>query len=291
MTDPQVWISILEQGCFYGLIGLAYLLGLEGTGFFNFAVGSYALVAALMTSWLVSEHGYGVWPALILAVLVAMALAALTELAVVRTIEAKFQHGELPSLVAVAALLFAISQVAGMVFGRVTMPGEPFYSFTPIAVGSAYLTPAVVGVVGVAVVAFAGVSITARTTAFGRALRAVGDNKEASRILGLPVGRVRLIAFAVSGLVAALAGIAYSSQAGVSWDVGLQWALLGFLALVVGGAGSWFGPLVGGILLGFVQEIIELYAGGQDVDYAMLGIALVFFAFWPKGLTSRAVRA
>jgi branched-chain amino acid transport system permease protein len=119
----------------------------------------------------------------------------------------------------------------------------------------------------------------------------VGDSTSAATLLGLPVGRVRLIAFVVSGVLAAVAGLLFSTKAGVNSLSGLNWAVSGFLALVIGGTGSVTAPLFGGLLLGLVEVFVPYYFGGQSQVYGMLVVALIFFAVKPEGLFVRRVRA
>lgn len=281
---------MIELTCFFGLLGLAYLVVLEGSGFFNLAIGPYAMMGALSVSGLVINQGLTLWLALVIGLVVVLLLAGSTELLVVRPIERRSGGAEFPALVAVAALVFGISQGAGLVFGRLPLPGQQVVSFPAIDLAGAFVSASLVLIVGFAIVAFGGLTLLARTTAFGRALRAAGDNREAARILGLRVDRIRLLAFIVSGGIACGAGIAFASKGGVSYDVGLHWALLGFLALVIGGTGSWLAPLLGGFILSITQVIVPFFIGGEFADYAVLLFALIFFGFRPQGLYVRKVR-
>lgn len=290
MTDIQLWLSAAEVGCFFGLIALSYLLILEGAGFFNFALGPYAMVAGLCTSWLVIEKELSLWPAVAVAVLVVVALAAATELLVVRPIEARSGGSELSALVAVAAILFAVEQGAGFVFGRRQLPGQLLVEFDAVEVGDAFLQPSAALLLGVTVVVFVAVAAWLRLGGTGRLLRAIGDNKDAAAVLGLPVSRARLTAFVLGGLVAAVAGLLYAPKAGVGFETGLSWTLSGFLALVVGGTGTVWAPLVGGLLLGGVEVFVPYYLGSAAPNYVILGVALVFFAFRPEGMFSRRIR-
>jgi branched-chain amino acid transport system permease protein len=290
VTDVQLWLSAAEVGCFFGLLALAYLLILEGAGFFNFALGPYAMVAGLATTWLVVEKELSLWPAVAVAVLIVVALAAATELLVVRPIEARTGGNELSALVAVAAILFAIEQGAGFVFGRRQMPGQLLVRFDPLEVGDAFLQPSAAVLLAVTVVVFVAVAAWLRVGGTGRLLRAIGDNKEAAAVLGLPVSRARLTAFVLGGLVAAAAGLLYAPKAGVGFETGLSWTLSGFLALVVGGTGTVWAPLVGGLLVGGVEVFVPYYLGSAAPNYVILGIALVFFAFRPEGMFTRRIR-
>jgi branched-chain amino acid transport system permease protein len=291
MTDLQLWLSAVEMGCFFGMLALAYYLVHIGAGFFNFAIGPYAMMGGLCTSWLVVNYDLGVWAAAGIGVLVTLVLAAATELGVVRPVQSRSGGGELPALVAVAAVLFAIQQFAGYLFGYPTLPGQSLATFGAVTVGGTTIQPSSLLLMVVALLAFAVTAVWIRFTRSGRLLRAVGDSKQAAALLGLPVKRIRFTAFLLAGLVAAVAGILFAPKAGVNSLSGLSWTLSGFLAVVVGGTGSVWAPLFGGMLLGLVEVFLPYYFGGQSHVYGMLLIALLFFAFKPQGLFVRAVRA
>jgi len=290
MNDPQLWISALQLGCFFGLLALSYWVVLSGTGFFNFAVGPYAMVGGLCTSWLVIDKEFELWSAVVIALVAAMALAAVTELVVVRPVQRRSGRNQLPALVAVTAVLFAVEQLAGVIFGYTTLPGEELFSFQSIQIGSAELLPDALELIVVTVVVFVAMAVWVRVTRTGRLLRAVGDSREAAALLGLSVNRIRIIAFVLSGLLAGIAGLLFAPKAGVNSSAGLQWALDGFLALVIGGTATVWAPLVGGLILGVLQVFVPYYLGGPWLAYSLVILAIVFFAFRPQGLFMRTIR-
>ncbi len=292
MGNLQLWVSVVNDGAFFGLIALSYYLTLVGAQFFNFAIGPYAMVAGMAASWLVISHSYSLWLAVALALLSCMALGALTEVLVVRPVQRRSLAGELPALVAVAAVLFAIQQGAGIVFGLQGLPGQAVLPTGLFHLGSATVEPSTGTLVIATVLTTAAVAAWVRFTRTGRMLRAVGDSNSAARLLGFPVGRIRLVAFVVGGLVAGIAGLFFAATngSGVNFQIGLTWTLDGFLALVIGGTGSIIAPLVGGFLLAMAQVFVPYYFGGRTVSYFLLGIAVVFFAFRPQGIFAQRVR-
>lgn len=290
MTDPQLWLSVFEIGSFFGLIALAYQLTLIGAGFFNFAIGPYAMAAALGASWLTIEMKMPVALSLVLGLVIAIAASALTELLVVRQVQKRSGRGELPALVAVTAVLFIVQQGAGAIFGRPALPGQVLVSFGPWQFGDVYLSGTALALIVATALIFIAVSLWMKYSRTGRLLRAVGDNRSAAALLGLPVGRIRLIAFVLAGLIAGAAGLLYAPKTGVAFTSGLSWTLVGFLALVIGGTGRTWAPLVGGLLLGAIQVFAPFYFGSMGPTTMVLLIALLFFAFRPQGLFSTKVR-
>lgn len=290
MEIPQLWVSAAQLGCFSALLALAYYLVLTGAGFFNFAIGAYAMVGGLCAAWLVEDHGISVWPAFSITVAATITLAAATELVIVRPVQRRSYGNELPALIAVAAVLFTIQQAAGYIFGYTTLPGQRLVNSAPVTIGSTFLEPDTIILYGLTIVIFVGTAIWIRSSNSGRLLRAVGDSRDAATTLGFPVGQTRLVAFCLSGMLAAVSGFLFAENAGVNSLSGLDWALSGFLALVIGGSGSVVGPLAGGLILGTLQVFIPYYLGGAALSYTLLLLALVFFAFRPQGLFARRVR-
>lgn len=290
MSNIQLWVSALEIGSFFALMGLGFLLIRLGTNFFNFALGAYAMVAALSTTWLVRDVGMSLWLAICISVIAAVLLSVVTELGLVRIVQVRSPHEELPALISVAALMFFISQLAGNVFGRAPAPGQQIIKVDPIRIGTAIITPTAALLLGVTALCFIAATLWMRYASMGRLLRAVGDNREAATTLGLPVGRIRLVAFILGGLVAGIAGILFASKSGVAFSSALDWTLLGFLSLVIGGTGRAWAPLVGGLLLGFVQVFTPYYLPHISPMIGIFLLALVFFSFKPEGLFVRKVR-
>lgn len=288
--SPQLLLSIVEVGCFFALIALSFLLVLHGAAVFNFAIGPYAMTAGLGASWLVTQMNFPVLLAGLIGLLVAGVLAALTDVAIIRPIESRLGGSELPALVAVAATLFFIEQLAGTIFGRGDFPGQPLVTFDPVMAGGVSVGAPQLLLIGATFTVFVLVAWWLHKTRLGRMLRAVGDNAKAATLLGLPVSRVRGIAFVLSGLIAGLAGLLFAYKSGVNFTSGLQWTLWGFLALVIGGTGSVWAPLLGGILLASVQILTPYFFGSASADYAILLVALLFFALRPSGLITRKVR-
>jgi branched-chain amino acid transport system permease protein len=287
----QVWVSVAQIGCFFALLALGYFVVLNGAGFFNFALGPYTMFSALMASWLVFVQAWSLWVAIAAGVAATVVLAVLTELLVVRPVERRAGGEELPALIAVVAVLFAIAQLAGTLFGRRPLPGRPWLVLdNPLQVGSAYVDGQTLVTVAVTVAVFAVLAAWLRYSAYGKMLRAVGDNQGAARSLGLPVGRVRLVAFAISGLIAGIAGPLFAPKAGVGFESGLSYSLFGFIALVIGGTGSPWAPLAGGVALAALQIVSSFYLGAAWLNYATLVAAVVFFAIRPEGIFARRVR-
>lgn len=290
MVATQLLVSFIVLGSFFGLIGLSYYLILEGTAFFNFAIGPYAMFSGVGAAWLATTHDVPLWLCILAGICCTAAVSVLTEILVVRNIERRSDGVELQALVAVVAVLFVVEQFSGTVFGRDVLTLDPWIGGN-LPLGSAVqISYQQLIVVLASVSVFAVVSLWLAKTRSGGLLRAVGSSPEAARKLGFPVKRIRLIAFAAAGAIAGLAGPLFAPQAGVSFTSGLSWAISGFLALVIGGTGRVWGPLVGALLLALCQVMVPYYLGSSSRDYVTFIIAAVFFILRPQGIFVRRVR-
>ncbi|MGW0180545.1 branched-chain amino acid ABC transporter permease [Nocardia sp. NPDC003345] len=290
MTDPQLWLAGAEIGCFFALVALSIYLVVVGASFFNFAAGPYAMVAALLTGYTAAHWGVPILAGAVLGIAAAVAISLVTEIVVVRPVQRRSGGAELPALVAVTATLFAIQQLAGTVFGRTPVSVDNLLPLPDFRVGPLSVQGTTATVILVTAVVLPAVILWLRRTTTGQLLRAVGDNHEAARMIGVNVNRVRLWAFGLSGAIAGLAGVVFAAKSGAYFTSGLSWTLTGFLALVVGGTGKPWAPLVGGLALGWIQVFGSFYFGATGSSIAVFLVALVFFALRPEGLFQRKVR-
>lgn len=285
----QLWISVIELSCFAGLIALGFFLVLRGADVFMFALGPLAMFGSMFGSYMVSRNGWPVALAIVVGIVIAAGLSVISEILVVRPIHRRTGGEENPSIVAIVAVLFLLEQLAGTLFGRRPLPGAALWRAS-FSVGGAVVTGQTVLLLVICLLAFAGVAWWLRGSATGRMLRAVGDNERAALTLGVPVEKVRLIAFAGAGMLAGIAGALFATKGGVTFTSGLQWTLVGFLAVIVGGLGSVWAPLVGAVIVALVQTWTVYQFGQAMEDYVTFAVAFLFFALRPKGIFQTKVR-
>lgn len=290
MSDPQLWLAGAEIGCFFALVALSIYLVVVGASFFNFAAGPYAMAAGLLAGYASAQWGVPIIAGAALGVTAAVGISLVTEVVVVRPVQRRSGGAELPALVAVTATLFAIQQLAGTIFGRTPVSVANLLPLPDFHLGPVSVQGTTATIILVTVAVLVATVLWLRATTTGRLLRAVGDNHDAARMIGVNVTRVRLWAFGLSGAIAGIAGVVFAAKSGAQFTSGLSWTLTGFLALVVGGTGKPWAPLVGGLALGWVQVFGSFYFGATGSSIAIFLVALVFFAFRPEGLFQRKVR-
>jgi branched-chain amino acid transport system permease protein len=251
----QNLINAISLGSLYALIALGMALIFGIMRLVNFAhgelltVGGYFLVLAAGPPW----------PVLLLASLVVVAVFALGMERVAFRPVRKADPATL--LVTSFAVSFFIQNLAMLVFGplpRTTTVSQALIKSWSIGDISVARRDALTVVATAALLAGLGIFLT--RTRLGVQMRAAAEDFSMARLLGVRVNKVIATAFAISGMVAAVAAFVLVSQTGtVSPTMGLQPVLVGFVAMVLGGMGSLRGAVLGGFVLGFVTVALQSY--------------------------------
>jgi len=286
VTEFSVIWEGLVSGALYGLIGLAYLLILQATRTYNFAVGSFVGFAGVAYATWGQALPFGVAAGLVL--LVSVALATVTDLAVTRPIQGR-ETGHFGVVLGLTAAFFVIIQVTRQIFSARAVLGGPIVDGAVLVGGTTFTLHSLL-TVAVAVALTGAVELWQNYGRRGRLLSAVGDNWDAAVLLCLPVGGIRYLAVGLGGVVCALAGMLLAGASPLSFHSGFGLALTGFLALVVGGAASTWGPLLGGSVIGLTETVGARVIGASIREYLLLLVILIVFRLRPHGLLAKVVR-
>jgi branched-chain amino acid transport system permease protein len=285
----RVLLAGVETGAFYGLVALGYFLFLRATAAVNFAMGAYVMFAGMTSAYLVVEQGVPQPVGVLIALLAAVLLSWLAEDGILRPMLARTRE-EFGPVMAVVAFMFVIEQAAGLIYGRTPVRGEELVSAT-IPIGDGWIEAHDLVALAGTLLIFAVAASWLKHGRYGRMLRAVGDNAEAAKALGLPVRRIRLSAIIATGLVCGAAGVFVAPQTALTYQSHLSFAILGFLALVLGGTATAWAPLAGGLLLAMIETVSARAIGGAFRDYVLLVLVMLVFSLRPEGLFTIHVRA
>ncbi len=287
----EVAAAGLLQGVMYSLVALGFVLIFKASGIFNFAQGSLVLFAALTMVGLMefAERELGIelhWTiSFLLTVGVMIAVAIAIERLVLRPL---VNQPQIILFMATIGIFYFMDGFGQTLWGsdvKVLDVGMPIAAAVePLGVRmNVYdLIAAGVGAVLVAVLA-----VFFQYTRIGRALRAVADDHQAALSVGIPLKTIWTIVWSVAGVVALVAGIMWGGKAGVQFSL----ALIAFKALpvlILGGFTSIPGAIVGGLIIGYGEQVAEnfvgLAIGGAIQDWFAYMLALVFLLFRPQGL-------
>jgi len=277
-------------------IGLAITFGVMGV--INMAhgemimIGAYAtyMVQELFRAWLPpSLFGWYVPAALPVAFVVAGAFGIAIEQAVIRWLYSR----PLETLLATWGVSLILQQLVRSVFGapnkEVANPGW-MTGGTEIA-GGFLATYNRIYIIVFCFLFLVGIAALLHRTAFGLHMRAVTQNRDMARAMGIPTGRIDALTFGLGSGIAGVAGVALSQIGNVSPNLGQIYIVDSFLVVVFGGVGNLWGTLVGAMTLGIVNKFLEPVAGAVLGKVVVLVAIILFIQKRPRGLFALKGRA
>jgi branched-chain amino acid transport system permease protein len=284
----EVLIGGLLAGVMYSLVALGFVLIYKASGVFNFAQGAMVFFAALTFVGLQEKFHLPFWGAFALALVAMIVLGTLIERIVLRPL---VNQPQISLFMATIGLSFFIEGLAQLIWGTnvrrldLGITDEPIAAVLQhfdMAISSFDLIAAVVAGVLVTVLA-----VFFQVTRVGRALRAVADDHQAALAVGIPLKQIWAIVWSVAGFVALVAGLMWGARNGVQYALTFV-ALKALPVLILGGFESVPGAIVGGLIIGALEKLAEVYlgphiGGGIEGWFAYV-MALLFLLVRPEGL-------
>ncbi|WP_371830521.1 branched-chain amino acid ABC transporter permease [Candidatus Entotheonella palauensis] len=267
----------------YSMVALGFVLIFKASGVFNFAQGIMVLFAALTLVGLM-ERGVPLWLALLLTVAVMVMLAYAIERVMLRKL---VNQDPFTLLMATIGLNFFLEGTGEMVWGSNVKRLDVGIPDDSIEVAGMLLNQFELFAAVIAAVLVTLLAVLSQKTKIGRALRAVADDHQAATAVGIPLKTIWVTVWAVSGIVALVAGIMWGAKSGVQFSLSLI-ALKALPVLILGGLTSIPGAIVGGLIIGVGEKVGEVYwgpaIGGAIENWFAYVLAMVFLMFRPHGL-------
>jgi branched-chain amino acid transport system permease protein len=276
----------LSAGMIYAAIALSLVLIWRGTGVLNYAQGAMAM----FTSFIALEVIYvsqSYWLGFLVALAAGLVIGGIVERVVIRPVTGK---PPLNAVIVTIGLLILIEGLAGLLYGSNNRSFPPAFSINGLSIGSVALgiTRNDIFTGAAVLLAAAVLAVTFRYTSIGLRLRATAFNARVARLLGVRVGRMLTLGWALAGLLGALAGLLVSPATFLNPNSMDTIFVLGFTAAVIGGLESPAGAVVGGLVLGVVLSYAGGYLGSEVVNLFGLAALLLVLMFRPSGLFSSA---
>jgi branched-chain amino acid transport system permease protein len=271
-------------GMIYAAIALSLVLIWRGTRVLNYSQGGMAMFTTYV-AWVVISHTGNYWAGFVVALASGLVLGAILERAVVRPTVGK---SPLNSVIVTIGLLIFLEGLAGIIYGGQYRSFPAAYSVKGLMIGSVALgiSPSDLFTAVAVLAAALALALVFRYTSVGLRLRATAFSPSVARLLGIRIGRVLTLGWALAGLFGALAGVLVTPSTFLYPNSMDSIFVLGFTAAVIGGLDSPVGAVTGGVLLGVVLSYAGGYLGSDLVlVYGLVVLALVLM-IRPNGLFS-----
>lgn len=288
MTDlAQTLAGGLIVGCVYALIALGMSLIFSISRVINLAQGAFVVLAALTAVSI--DKAFHLNPIVLMVVTAAIfgVVLAAVDLVVVRP--AARRAGPDRMLLVTVGLLQAIGGLLLVVWGNLPYTMRPFSATKTVSVLGVQLATQYFWIIGVLLLSVLALWFLLQRTGLGLTMRATAQDPKAASLMGVDVDAVRLVAFSLAGVMAALAGTTIVPLTFLQYDTVVPYAVNGFIAAVIGGLGSSSGAVAGGLLLGVLEGVFSRYTPASTAEVLSIGILLLLLLVRPAGLRGRVV--
>ncbi len=274
-------------GLMYALIALGFVLIYKATDAINFAQGEFVMFAGFLAAGAAEIAGFPFWASALIAIAGMIALGFGLERVVLRPMIGRPVIAVVMATIGLAAVLRG---TATMAFGAGTRVIDMPIGDEPFLLGPVMLPPIQLVGASVSLVFLAGFTWFFLKSRTGIAMRAVADSQQVSMAVGINVRRYFALAWAMAGVVSALGGVVW----GAMLSVDNQLALVGlkvFPVVILGGLDSVIGAVVGGLIVGIVENMaagyLDPYVGGGTKDFAPYVLMILVLMIRPEGIFGR----
>ena len=274
-------------GLMYALIALGFVLIYKATDAINFAQGEFVMFAAFIAAGAAGLAGLSFWVSALLAVAGMVVLGFGLERVVLRPLIGRPIISVIMATIGLQAVLRGFATLA---FGAGTRAIVMPISDLPISLGPVTVPPVQVVGAGVSLVFLAGFTWFFLKSRVGVAMRAVADSQQVAMAMGINVQRYFALAWAMAGVVSALGGIVWGAMLGVDNQLALV-GLKVFPVVILGGLDSIIGAVVGGLIVGVVENLaagyLDPYVGGGTKDFVPYVLMIAVLMIRPEGIFGR----
>jgi branched-chain amino acid transport system permease protein len=276
----------IANGAIYAAVALSLVLIWRATRILNFAQAGMLMFTTFL-AWTVVDSGASYWVGFVVALASGLVLGAVVERVIVRPVEGA---PALNAVIVTVGLLVALQAVAGMLWGGTPKSFPPAFSIRGYEIGGRavlfspfdlFTVLVVAGLMLVMVVLFT-------RTSLGLRMRASAFAPEVARLVGVRVGSMFTVGWALASMAGSLGGVLVAPSVFVSPNAFDAVLVFGFTAAVIGGLESPLGALVGGVVLGLALSYVSGYWGAELVTLGALVILVAVLMVRPSGLFSHA---
>ncbi|MEO1457545.1 MAG: branched-chain amino acid ABC transporter permease [Pseudomonadota bacterium] len=283
----EVVVAGLLAGTMYSLVALGFVLIYKASSTFNFAQGAMVFFAVLAFVGFM-ELGLPFVLAFFVTILLMVGVGYATERLVLEPLMNQSEDTLLMATIGLGFVLEGLAQAAwGVEVRRLDLgigdfPIPWIIDSTGLFISALDLTAGLV-----AALMIIGLALLFKYTKMGLGLRAVADDPGAASSIGIPLPSIMLMVWSAAGVVALVAGMMWGARAGVQFAL-VDLALKALPVLIIGGFSSIPGAIVGGLIIGVSEKVLEVYVGpffGGGIEvWAPFVLAIVFLLFRPEGL-------
>ena len=274
--------SGLATGGIYASVALALVMIYQATHHVNFAQGELAMFSTYI-AWSLLQGGLPYWAAFFLTVAIAFVLGVVIERVIVRPVE---DAPILSVVIVFIGLLVIVNSLAGWIFSYTIKPFPSPFPAEPLF-GNRYISSHELGSIAITLVVLALLFVFFRFTPLGLAMRAAAQNPISSRLVGIRVGWMLALGWGLAGAIGAIAGIMVAPTVFLEPNMMSGILLYAFAAALLGGIDSPGGAVLGGFIVGVLENVVGSLLGTEIKLTVALVLIVGVLVVRPSGLFGR----
>ena len=280
-------INGISLGSVYAIIALGYTMVYGIAKMLNFAHGDVIMIGSYVVFVTVSTMGFPPLAGILVAVL-ACTLLGMT----IERIAYKPLRGASPLAVLITAIgvSYLLQNLALLIYGSEQKAFPVLFTIPSVELGGMYIDGITIATMAVTAIIMVGLSLFINRTRMGKAMRAVSEDKEAAELMGISVNRTITVTFAIGSALAGVAAIFYgAAYTYIRPTTGAMPGIKAFTAAVFGGIGSIPGAMLGGVLLGVIEQLSKTYISTLWADAIVFGVLVAVLVVKPTGLLGKRI--
>jgi branched-chain amino acid transport system permease protein len=283
---PQLIVSGIAAGCLYALVAIGLVLIYKATDIVNFAQGESVTVGAYMGWLMVTELQMPYLPAMVMVLIGSALVGMLVERVAYRPL---IKSPPFTVILATLAIGLLITNMIRLVFQDTprTIPGV--LSTEPLEFGGVLITPERLGIMVTVVIVVALLMLFFRYSKLGKAMRATAQSQEAASLMGISVPSIFSKTWALGSALGGIAGMLIAPLVGINTELGGV-LIPGFVAAIVGGFTSIPGAIVGGLLVGVLENLGGVFVSSSFKRVTSFIILIAVLMIRPAGLFGKPPR-
>lgn len=284
---PQLILNSIIAGAIYTLVALGFNLIYGATKFFNLAHSIMAAIGGYAVFYFAKILGLDIYVAIILGV----ALAGLVGFGLDKFIYLPLRRRKASNMVLLVASLGAMTALQAVIAilfsSQFKTLSQNIGTQKLITILGGVITQTQLIILLSAALVMAGLVTLLYKTQFGKAVRAISDDEEVARIIGINTNKIIGYVFFIGSAIAGLAGILVGFDVGIDPKMGSSLLFKGVIASIVGGVGNIYGGVLGAFLLGFLENFGIWKISGEWKDAIAFALLITFLIFRPRGIMNK----
>ncbi|MEG0912062.1 MAG: branched-chain amino acid ABC transporter permease [Oscillospiraceae bacterium] len=286
MTFIYHLLNGIHVGSIYALVALGYSMVYGIVKLINFAHGDIIMVGAYVAWFVISSMGLPIWAGIIAAIVFCVILGMAIEKVAYKPLR---NSAKISLLITAIGISLLLENVAQLIFST-SAKTFPNFLTGGIMLGDKKIGMTTIITIVVSIIMMISLTFLVNKTKMGKAMRAVSEDSDAARLMGINVDNTISFTFAIGSALAAVAAILYCcSYPQVYPTMGSLLGLKAFVAAVLGGIGSIPGAVIGGFAIGIAESLTKGYISSSLADAIVFGILIVTLLIKPTGILGKNI--